>query len=165
MDTSIWGFKMISVRNFMTMDVITISKDTSIMEAAKFIISKSVSGLVVVEKKKPIGIISENDIVIGILLRKKKVSDVMTNDFRIISPLQSLHNVTRLLNKQKIKRFIVAENEKLVGLITETDIIEATRDLTRFHQILLELILAIFGLSTAFFLFYFSPLGRSIFGY
>ena len=156
---------MIRVRNFMTRDVITISKDSGIRAAAGLLISKSVSGLVVVEKNKPIGIISENDIVIGTLLKKKKVGDVITSDFKIISPLQSLHQITKLLMKAKIKRFIVLENDKLIGLITETDIVQATRDLTKFHQMLLELILAIFGLSTAFFLFYFSPLGKSVFGY
>ena len=56
------------------------------------------------------------------------------------------------------------ENDKLVGLITETDIIETTRDFTRLDQIIQEVILTIFGLATAFFLFYFSPLGASIFG-
>ena len=62
-----------------------------------------------------------------------------------------------------IKRFPVIENEKVLGIITETDIVDATRDFTRFHQIMQEAILAVFGLVTAFFLFFFSPLGQSIF--
>lgn len=155
---------MIRVRNFMTKDVITISKDSSITAAAKLMTSKSVSGLIVVEKNNPIGVLSLNDVIKGITYKKKKISDVMTKDFIIISPIQSLYQITNLLNKTKIKIFPVVEYEKVIGLITETDVIEATRDLTKFHQIILEVILAIFGLATAFFLFYFSPLRAAIFG-
>ena len=156
---------MIRVSNFMTRNVITIHKNADIKQAAKLMISKSVSGLVVVENNSPIGVISENDILRGVVLKKRKVADVMIQDFLFIQPSQSLYQITKLMNQTKIKKFPVVSNGKLVGLITETDIIEATRDLTRFHQILLEIILILFGLATAFFLFYFSPLGRAVFGY
>ena len=154
---------MIKVKNMMTSEVITIPKDANITEAAKLITSKSVSSLVIVEKGKPIAVISESDIVMGVTAGKAKVRDVMDKDFMIISPLTKYSDITKALKEKKIKRFPVVENDKLVGLITETDIIEATRDFTRFHQIVQEVILAIFGLATAFFLFYFSPIGASIF--
>ena len=154
---------MIKVKNMMTSEVITIPKDANITEAAKLITSKSVSSLVIVEKGKPIAVISESDIVMGVTAGKAKVRDVMDKDFMIISPLTKYSDITKALKEKKIKRFPVVENDKLVGLVTETDIIEATRDFTRFHQIVQEVILAIFGLATAFFLFYFSPIGASIF--
>lgn len=154
---------MIKVRSIMTKDVVTISQNSGIMEAAKLMESKSVSSLVVVDKSKPIAIISENDIIKGIVSRKGRVKDLMSKDFIIISPLTKFSEISKTVRDGKIKRFPVVENEKLIGLITETDIIEATRDFTRFHQIVQEVILAIFGLATAFFLFYFSPIGASIF--
>lgn len=154
---------MIKVRNIMTKEVITISQSSSIKEAARLMASKSVSSLVVVEKSKPIAIVSENDIIKGISYKKTKVRDVMSKEFMVISPPTKFSDISKSLREKKIKRFPVVENEKLVGLITETDIIEAIRDFTRFHQIVQEVILAIFGLATAFFLFYFSPIGASIF--
>ena len=154
---------MIKIRSIMTKDVVTISQNSSIMEAAKLMESKSVSSLVVVDKSKPIAIISENDIIKGVVSRKGRVKDVMSKDFTVISPLTKFSEISKTVREEKIKRFPVVENEKLIGLITETDIIETTRDFTRFHQIVQEVILAIFGLATAFFLFYFSPIGASIF--
>ena len=154
---------MIKIRSIMTKDVITITPNSSIIDAAKLMTSKSVSSLVVVEKDKPIAVISENDIIKGIISKKMKAKDVMSKDFIIISPLTKFSEISKTLREKKIKRFPVVENEKLIGLITETDIIQATRDFTRFHQIVQEVVLAIFGLATAFFLFYFSPLGVSIF--
>lgn len=152
---------MIKVKNIMTKEVITIQPDARITDAANLIASKSVSSLVVVEKSKPIAIISENDIIRGILSKKTKVKDVMSKNFMLISPTTKFSEISKRLRDGKIKRFPVVEDEKLVGLITETDVIEATRDFTRFHQIVQEVILAIFGMATAFFLFYFSPLGAT----
>lgn len=155
---------MIKVRNIMTKDVITVSKDAGIIKAAKLMVSKSVSSLIVLEKDKPIAILSENDVIKGIISGKARVKDVMSKEFMIISPIATFSELTKTLRNKKIKRFPVVENEKLIGLITETDIVEATRDFTRFHQIMQEIILTVFGLATAFFLFYFSPLRASIFG-
>ena len=154
---------MIKVRNIMTKNVITISKESSIIESAKTMAAKSVSSLVVVEKNLPVAVISENDIISGIASRKTKVREIMSKKFILISPATTFSEINRYLRDKKIKRFPVIENGRLTGLITETDIIEATRDFTRFHQIVQEFILAIFGLTTAFFLFYFSPIGASIF--
>lgn len=154
---------MIKVRSIMTKEVAAISPGLSIMDAAKQMSSKSVSSLVVVEKYKPIAILSENDIIKGIVSKKKKISDVMSKDFMVISPHTKFSEISKIAREKKIRRFPVVENERLIGLITETDIIQATRDFTRFHQVVQEVILAIFGLATAFFLFYFSPLGTSIF--
>lgn len=155
---------MIKVRSIMTKDVIIVSKGSSIMEAAKLMANKSVSSLVVVEKEKPVAIVSENDIINAVVSKKTKVSDVMDKNFIVISPMTRFSEISKALREKKIKRFPVVENEKLIGLITETDIVQATRDFTRFHQIVQEVILAIFGLATAFFLFYFSPVGARIFG-
>lgn len=155
---------MIKIRDIMTKDVVTISLGDGIMDAARLMASKSVSSLVVVDKNKPVAVVSENDVIKGIVGKKTKVSDVLSRDFMIISPLARFSDISKSMKDKRIRRYPVTENDRLVGLVTETDIIQATRDFTRFHQIVQEIILAIFGLATAFFLFYFSPLGASIFG-
>lgn len=153
---------MIKIRNIMTKEVITISPNSSISEAANLMVSKSVSSLVVVDKNKPVAIVNEKDIIKGIVSKTTKVKEVMDKEFMVVSPTTNFSEINKSLRENKAKRFPVVENEKLVGLITETDVIEAIRDFTRFHQIMQEAILTIFGLATAFFLFYFSPIGASI---
>ena len=154
---------MIKIRSIMTKDVVAISPNSTIMEAAKLMASRSVSGLVVVEQGKPVAIISERDVIKGVLFKKTGVKDVMDSDFSIASPITKFSEISKQLREKKIKKFPVVDNNNLIGLITETDITQATRDFTRFHQIVQETILAIFGLATAFFLFYFSPFGASLF--
>ena len=154
---------MIKVRSIMTQDVITVSKELSIMEAAKLMVSKAVSSLVVVDNSRPIASVSENNLIKGMFSNKKKVKEIMGSNFKTILPTAKFSDVSKNLRNNKVMRFAVVENDKLVGLITETDIVEATRDFTRIDQMVQEIILGIFGLATAFFLFYFSPLGASIF--
>lgn len=154
---------MITVKSIMTKNVVTVSQGSSIMDAAKLIAGKTVSSLVVMDNNKPIAVVSEKDIVKGLVSKKMKIKDVMDKEFAVISPLTRFSEINRNVKERKIKRFPVVENGNLIGLVTETDIVQATRDFTRFHEIVQEVILAVFGLATTFFLFYFSPLGASIF--
>ncbi|GEM_PF-3254587 len=155
---------MIKVRNIMTKDVVTTGTSASLKDAARLMASKSVSSLVVLEKNKPIAIVSEPDIIRGTLSRKTKIKDIMSKQFVIINPMTKFSEITNYIREHKIRKFPVVENGQLIGLITESDVIGATRDFTRFHQIVQEIILAVFGLATAFFLFYFSPLRAALFG-
>ena len=155
---------MIRAKNMMTKEVIAISQNSSVMEAANLLLSKAVSNLIVVEKSQPIAVISEADITKGILGKKTKVKEVMDRDFMVISPSAKFSEISRIVREKKIKRFPIVDKGRLAGLITETDIIETTRDFTRFHQMVQDIILTIFGIATAFFLFYFSPLRAWMFG-
>lgn len=156
---------MIKAKIIMTENIITINENASITEAAKLMVNKHVSSLLVAKNNMPTAIIVKNDLIKGLLNKNPsriKVKDIMSKNFLVISPKTSYPYLLKKLRKEHIKRFPVVENNKLVGIITETDIVDATRDFTRFHQIMQEVILAVFGLVTAFFLFFFSPLGQSI---
>lgn len=154
---------MIRAKNMMTREVIVISRGSSIMEAANLLLSKAVSNLIVMEKSKPIAVVSERDVITGILLKKSKIGDVMNKNFAVINSNTSFNEINRILRQKQITRFPVVQEGSLIGIITESDIVEATRDFTRFHQVVQDVILTIFGVATAFFLFYFSPLRMWIF--
>ncbi len=157
---------MIKAKTIMTENVITINENASLTEAAKLMVDKHVTSLLVIKNNMPTAIVTENDLIKGSLNKNQKkvrVKDIMSKNFLIIEPDTTYPYILKKLRKEQIKRFPVVENNKLIGIITETDIVDATRDFTRFHQIMQEIILTVFGLVTAFFLFFFSPLGQSIF--
>jgi len=64
---------MIRAKNMMSREVIAVSQNSSIMDAAQLSLSKSVSSLVVMEKEKIVAVLSERDIIAGVLLKKSKV--------------------------------------------------------------------------------------------
>lgn len=157
---------MIKARTIMTESVITISENETVAAAAKLMINKNVKSLLVIKNSLPIAIVTENGLIKGALSPRSgstKVKAIMGNKFQVIGPDTSYSYIVQQLRKGKIGRFPVVKDGKLMGIITETDVINATRDFTRFHQIMQEVILAVFGLITSFFLFFFSPLGQSIF--
>lgn len=156
---------MIKSSSIMTENVITINENTNIEGAAKLMVNKHVNSPLVTKNNMPIAIITKKDLVKGFLSKnskKIKVKDVMEGNFLVISPDTNYLFLIKKLNEGEIKKFVVMDHNKLVGIITETDIVDATRDFTGYHRILQEVILTIFGLVTAFFLFFFSPLGQSI---
>lgn len=158
---------MIKARAIMTENAVKISEDTTLKEAAKTMLGKRIRSLVIAREGTPVAIVSENDIIRGSInknMAKVKVKDVMDKNFMAVGPEASYSLILSKLREEGIKRFPVVERGNIIGIITETDIVDATRDFTRMHQIMQEVILAIFGLFTAFFLFFFSPLGQSIFG-
>jgi CBS domain-containing protein len=157
---------MVNARTIMTENVITVSENSTVVEASRLIINKKVNALLVTRGHKPIAIVTQQDLVKGSINKnpsKVKVKSIMSKDFLVVDPNESYSNLNERVRQGKISRFPVVENGKLVGIVTETDLIQTTRDFTRFHQLMQEVILAIFGIVTAFFLFFFSPLGQSIF--
>jgi acetoin utilization protein AcuB len=158
---------MIKAKTIMTENVITVKQDVTIAEAAELMANKKVKSLVVTENQKPIAMVTQRDMIKGSLNkspRTVKIKSIMSKNFLAINSETNYNFLVKKLRENKISRFPVIENGKLVGIITETDIVDATRDFTRFHQIMQEVILTIFGLVTAFVLFFFSPVGQSILG-
>jgi CBS domain-containing protein len=153
---------MIKAKSIMTENVATIKENATISEAANFLTKEHVSSLLVLKNNAPVAVVTENDLIKGHVNRKSKVKDIMNKNFLVIGPEVNYSFIVRKLRHDNIKRFPVVQDKKLVGIITETDVVDATRDFTRFHQIMQEIILAVFGLVTAFFLFFFSPLGQFI---
>ena len=156
---------MVKAKAIMTENVITIKENATIADAAKLIVNKHVRSLFVTKDNYPVAIVTQRDTIKALLnknLNAVKVRSIMNKDFLTITQDTDYSFIVENLKGKKIDKFPVTENSKLVGIITETDIIDATRDFTRFHQIMQEVILAVFGLVTAFFLFFFSPLGQSL---
>jgi len=155
---------MIKARTIMTENVITVNENATVTQGAKLMVNKHVTSLLVMKNKKPIAIVTENDLIKGALKpRKVKIKEVMSKKFLIIGPETNYSIIIKKSKEEKINRFPVVEDDKLIGIITETDVVDATRDFTKFHQVMQDVILTIFGLVTAFFLFFFSPIGQSIF--
>ena len=92
-----------------------------------------------------------------------KISKIMNTNVPTLKKEARISDAIKLMAGKSPGCVLIVEEKKPLGIITETDIVDATRDFTRFHQIMQEIILTVFGLVTAFFLFFFSPIGKSIF--
>ncbi len=111
----------------MRKDVVTIESDKSALEAACLISEKDISFLVIMDNDSPIGVLSESDFVRRLAANDKKPSDVMISEimsrkFRWVEPETKIEDAIQKMLNNNIRRLIILENGKLVGVITQTDL-------------------------------------------
>ena len=120
------------VQDIMTRDVVTINESETTLQAAIIMSEKGISSLIVIRDGKPVGIITERDFVKKICARKIDVSVVKVNE--IMSKIQTFADpetpidvaVQRMIN-HRIRRLPVLSNEKIVGIVTVTDLAKHLR--------------------------------------
>jgi predicted transcriptional regulator len=121
------------VRDIMNSPVITASPNDTIHEVAKKMKEERVGSIVVMDKDKPVGLVTDFDIVInGVATSEQpakiKAKDVM-EDLHTIESEEGITEAARLLRKHGIKRLGVVYKNRLVGIISASDVIAVTPDL------------------------------------
>ena len=121
------------VRDIMNSPVFSAAPSDSIRDVAKKMKDEKVGSIVVMEKDKPAGLVTDYDIVINgvakdMLPSKIKAKDVM-QDLHTIESEESITEAARLLRKHGIKRLGVVYKGRLVGIISASDVIAVTPDL------------------------------------
>ena len=121
------------IRDIMEKNVITIENDKTAQEAAEIIAEKDISFLVVINDGIPQGVLSESDFVRKVAAEDKKsrdiiVSDIMSYKFRSVDPTTTIEDAVQKMLNKNIRRLLVTDNEKLVGVITQTDLASYLRD-------------------------------------
>jgi CBS domain-containing protein len=115
------------VADVMVKDVITIGENASVKEAADIMNKFEVSSIIAAKEGKATGIITESDILKRIvaeakIARKTKVKDIMSSPLIAVAPDTNLEEAGQLMFQKKIKKLPVIDREKLVGLISLTDV-------------------------------------------
>ena len=121
------------IRDIMEKNVITIENGKTAQEAAEIIAEKDISFLVVINDGIPQGVLSESDFVRKVAATDKKssevkVSDIMSYKFRSVDPTTTIQDAVQKMLNKNIRRLLVTDNEKLVGVITQTDLASYLRD-------------------------------------
>lgn len=124
---------------WMSPDIITCRSDQSIYEVAKLMDVYKVGDIVVMSDEMVQGIITDTDIVRKVCAEKKdpnisKVVESMSSPVITATPSTPLIEIADLMNEKKIKRVVIMENDKLKGLLSVTDLIDALIQLNNFAQ-------------------------------
>jgi CBS domain-containing protein len=123
---------MAKVRDIMQKNVITIESIKKAHDAAIILKEKEISFVVVVKEGKPIGIVSERDIVRKIVAdsndaQATQLETIMSKNFKWVEPNASIESAVQKMLNSNIRRLVVLENENLAGVITQTDLTEFLR--------------------------------------
>jgi CBS domain-containing protein len=116
--------------NVMVKEVITVDEKASVKEAADTMNQFEIGSVIATRKGEPVGIITERDLLKRIVSEgrnatKTRVKEIMSSPLVVISPSTGLEEAARLMFEMKIKKLPVTEQNRLVGLVSLTDIARA----------------------------------------
>lgn len=110
----------------MTSKVVTIGVDEYVEEALRLMVKFDVGSVIVVDKSKPVGIITERDItrasLRGDILLRLPVKSLMSRPLQSVSPSTEIWRAFELMLKLGVRRLPLVENDRLVGMVTEKDL-------------------------------------------
>ncbi len=136
----------IPVKEIMTRNVASVDIKSDVPKLAKKMLDLNVGSIIITDKNKPVGIVTERDIVRKIISKNLKPSDIsikylMTTPLITIPVTEDVTDAMQKMVKMQIRRLPVVENAKLVGIVTDMDLIAISAeignifsDLIRMHR-------------------------------
>jgi len=119
---------IVLVRDVMSKDVKVVRPDSSVKEVVATMNKFDIGSIVVVQGGRPVGIITERDILRRIVepcLAPETLTarQVMSSPMLTINETASIDEAAKLMAKKRVKKLPVISNQKLVGIVTLTDIV------------------------------------------
>ena len=126
---------MTTAQDIMSKKVVAVESNSTASDIAKLMDKNRVSSIIITKDEKPVGIITERDMVSKITAQNKKPSEVktveiMTSPLVVVSPLTPVDEVAEKMILNKIRRIVVLNGTETLGIITVTDFVK------HFHSIL-----------------------------
>jgi len=116
-------------KDIMKTEVISVSPSTPVTEAAFIMREENIGSLVVIDdRSRLVGIITDRDIVVSVVADSKNplevlVEDVMTRKLITVEEYQSVFEILRLLAKNSIRRVPVVKRGSVVGIVSVDDLV------------------------------------------
>ncbi len=119
------------VRDVMTRGVKTIRPEDTVLEAVSKMNKFHIGSVVVTNDGRPIGIVTERDILVKVVEpcmdpASVRVKDVMTKPVITIEPDAPVEEAARMMARARIKKLPVVDGGRLLGILTTTDIVRAS---------------------------------------
>jgi CBS domain-containing protein len=115
-----------NIRDVMTPNPRTVSPNDSIQSAARIMRDEDTGVVPVVDNGKPVGVITDRDIVIRAVAEDGKLNrpirEIVTTEVVAVHPDMSVQEATELMSEYQVRRLPVIDNDRLVGIVSIGDI-------------------------------------------
>jgi CBS domain-containing protein len=116
----------------MSENLITVDAQNKIKNAIELMVKKDVGSIVVTEKGKPVGIVTERDIskrtCISENLCDKRIEDIMSTPIITVDSETAIGEAGELMDEKNIRRLLVTKDGRIVGIVTQKDLMRSTLD-------------------------------------
>lgn len=136
--------KEISVAEVMNKTVITMDINSDIPAIAREMVNRDAGSVIITENGKAMGIITERDIVKGIVSEDRRPSEVdastiLSTPLVTVKPGTNVIKASEIMLKANIKRLPVLENGTIIGVVSNTDILMVTPGLNTILKDLIDM--------------------------
>ncbi len=113
--------------------VLSIGPDDSVYDALKLMADNNVGSLVVFDKDRMVGLISERDYARKIVLKNKfskntTVKEIMTVEIATVTPSTDLEECMALFTEKRVRHLPVIENDRVAGMVSIGDAVKGVID-------------------------------------
>jgi CBS-domain-containing membrane protein len=117
-------------RDVMTDGVIAIDQDASVQDAARKMRDENIRSLVVLEDGEAVGIVVGRDVVYNVVADNRnvadtRVEDIMTADIVTAAVDDDVEDIARAMIEHDISRVPILQGDQLVGIVTQSNMIQA----------------------------------------
>jgi len=110
--------------------IVSVAPDASVFDAIKLMADKAVGSLVVMEDDELRGIITERDYARKVIVKGRSsetttVAEIMTVEVLTASSSETVNNCMEVMTEKKIRHLPVVEDNRVIGMISIGDLVEA----------------------------------------
>ena len=107
----------------------SVSPDDTVFDAIKVLAEKGVGALMVMEKGKLVGILSERDYTRKVMLRGKRsretsVREIMSTELKTVEPKEGVDECLRFMTEKRVRHLPVMAEGRLRGVISIGDLVK-----------------------------------------
>jgi len=124
-------------------ELVTIEGSRSVKEASERMLEKGIGRIVVTEEGSPVGIVTKSDLLGRVIVKCRdprdcRIGEIMSSPLISIDKNTPILDAMRELRNRKVRRLLVSDGEKIVGIVSEYDMINAVTisSLTQFSTLL-----------------------------
>ena len=127
------------VKEIMKNKIVTIDSNKTILDASNIYRENKVGCLIITDKGQVVGIVTERDLIERTICQHRdpentKIKEIMSSDIKTIDPIDRVEKALDIIKRYKIKKLPVVTGNKLVGIVTITDIAYARPDVKKFLE-------------------------------
>ncbi len=119
---------MDDIGDYMISPILSIDKESTVQEAAQFMVSHNIGSVLIKEFEEYVGIVTETDLTRKVLGKglnpeSTSISEIMTSPILSMDRYLPVEEANRFMHKNKIRHLGVTEEDKIIGILSVKDLV------------------------------------------